>query len=88
MVKCVLSWDDHFGNVSGTQEGRVGQSSRKRRTKRFGYIKWRVSVVGYEIVHALKRKCRKLGILQQNPSILPAIEGLRRTDDTEKSFPI
>ena len=68
LVKCALSWEDHLvqtdGNVSGTQvqtaaaysvwqKGRVEQSSRKRRTKRFGNIKWLVSVVSCEVVYAL-----------------------------------
>ena len=83
-VKRVLSWDDHFvqtnGNVSRTQapttaayplwqEGRVERSSRKRRTKRFGNIKWRVSVVGYEIVHALNQRAGGCDF-PSNPSIL------------------
>ena len=65
-VECMLSWDDYFvhtdSNVSGMQttavcslwqRGRVGQSSRKWRTKRFCDIRWWVSVVSYEFVHAM-----------------------------------
>ena len=38
------------------QKGRVGQPSRKWRTQRLGNIKWRVSVVSYEVVHALNQR--------------------------------
>ena len=70
-VKCVLSWYDHVvqtdGNVCGTQvqttaayslwqKVRVEQSSRKRRTKRVCNIEWRMSIVSYEVVHALNER--------------------------------
>ena len=102
LVKCVLSWDDHFvqtnGNVSGTQaptttacslwqQGRVERSSRRRRAKRFGNIKWRVSVVGNEIVHALNQRAGGWEF-PSHPSIWPANEGLRRTQGIRRSrFP-
>ena len=98
LVKCVLSWDDHFvqtdGDVSGTQvqttaacsmrqQGRVEQSSRKRRTKRFGNITWRVSVVSYEVVYALNQRTGDWES-PSNTSVWSATEGVRRTDGTRE----
>ena len=71
LAERVFVSDDQFvqrdGDMSGTQvqttaacslweKGRVGQPSRKWQTKRFCNIKWRVSVVSYEVVHALNQR--------------------------------
>ena len=68
------------------QRGRVKQSSRKWRTKRFRNIKWRVSVVSYEVVHALNPRA---GVWESpsNTSVWSANEGLRRADGTRGGFP-
>ena len=101
LVKCVLSWDDHFVqtdvNVSGThvqktaarprwQKGRVEQSSRKWRTRRFGSIKWRVSVVNYEVVHVGDQRAGGWD-LPGNTSVWSANEVLRQADGTRGDFP-
>ena len=85
LVKYVLSWDDHFvqtdDNVSGTQvqttaacslwqKGRVEQSSRKRRTKRFG--KHQVAGVSCQLrgCSRAESKNRALGILQRHECLV------------------
>ena len=62
LVKCVLSWYVCGTQVQTTaayslwQKVRVEQSSRKRRTKRVCNIEWRMSIVSYEVVHALNER--------------------------------
>ena len=62
LVKCVLSWYVCGTQVQTTaayslwQKVRVEQSSRKRRTKRVCNIDWRMSIVSYEVVHALNER--------------------------------
>ena len=62
-------------------------AAEKWRTKPFGNIKWRASVVGYEIVHALNKRaggCES----SSHTSVWSANEGLRRTGGTRRSrFP-
>ena len=63
------------------QKGRVGQPSRKWRTKRFCNINWRASVVSYEVIHAMNPRAGG-----SNPPshtiVWSANEGLRRADRT------
>ena len=98
LVKSVLSWYDHVvqtdGNVCGTQvqttaayslwqKVRVEQSSRKRRTKRVCNIEWRMSIVSYEVVHALNERTGSWES-PSDTSVRPANGTLRRTDGTRE----
>ena len=109
LAKCVLPSDDHFvqtdGNVSGTQvqttaacslwqKGRVEQPSRKWRTKRFCNTKWRVSVVSYEVAHALNPPATRVcgqqmkvsGELTEYGEVVPHPNAVDERDELARRF--
>ena len=76
-----------FAPCSLWQKGRVERSLRRRRTKRFGNIKWQVSAVSHEVVHVGNLTAGGWEF-PSNTSVRSANEGLWRTEGTRRGhFP-